>query len=180
MLRKLWLQEKKRLLISSILFSFGLLLGTLLGSFVNIHPDMYYRPEQEIEWYRLALNNIAVALLIAGTGFLLSIPTIIMLLFNGLMIGFIIMLSTAVHSFPTILAGLLPHGILEIPALLLAGAIGLRPLGFFARAIKLREKIQWGKEARQSVALFAVVTVMLIAASLIEAHITPVIMNLTR
>ncbi|MBH5316316.1 stage II sporulation protein M [Paenibacillus sp. GSMTC-2017] len=180
MLKKLWIQEKNRLLLSSILFSSGLFMGVLLGSFVNIHPDLYYRPGQDIAWYNLALNNIAVALLIAGTGILLSIPTIIMLLFNGIMIGFIIMLSAAVHSYPTLLAGLLPHGILEIPALLLAGAIGLRPLGFFARAIKLREKIQWRKEARQSAALFAVVTVMLIAASLIEAHITPVIMDLTR
>lgn len=180
MLKKVWRQEKNRLVLSGILFSLGMFLGILLGSYVNITPDLYYRPEQEAVWYNLALNNIGVALLIAGTGLLFSIPTIIMLLFNGLMIGFTIILSAAVHSFPTLLAGLLPHGILEIPALLLAGAIGLRPLGFFARAVKLREKIPWGKEARQSAALFAVVTVMLIAASLIEAHITPVIMNLTR
>ncbi|GAA0835227.1 hypothetical protein GCM10008915_21190 [Bifidobacterium pullorum subsp. gallinarum] len=131
MLKKVWRQEKKRLIQSGILFSLGMFLGILLGNYVNITPKQYYRPGQGAVWYNLALNNMGAALLIAGTGFLFSIPTIIMLLFN-------------------------------------------------ARAVKQREKIPWGKEARQSAALFAVVMAMLIAASLIEAHITPVIMDWTR
>lgn len=113
---------------------------------MNITPDQYYRPGQGAVWYNLALNNMGAALLIAGTGLLFSIPTIIMLLFNGLMIGFIIALSAAVHSFPTLLAGMLPHGILEIPALLLAGAIGLRPLGLFARRSSNERKFPGGRK----------------------------------
>ncbi|MEC0245168.1 stage II sporulation protein M [Paenibacillus chitinolyticus] len=180
MLIGVWKQEKKRLLVSSALLFIGIVLGISLGSQVNVNPGLYYRPEQEAVWYALAVNNIGTAFIVAASGILLSIPTVLMLLFNGLMIGFVIILSSAVHSWPVILAGLLPHAILEIPALLLAGAIGMRPLGLFARAIRLKQKISWKKEALDSAKLFAIVTVLLIAASLIEANLTPVMMNWAR
>ncbi|MFS0841041.1 stage II sporulation protein M [Paenibacillus sp. 1P03SA] len=177
---RVWKQEKKRLLLSGTLLFVGLILGLSLGSQVNVDPATYYRPAGDTVWYALAANNIGTAFIVAASGILLSIPTVLLLLFNGLMIGFVIVLSTAVHSWPVILAGLLPHAILEIPALLLAGAIGLRPLGLFARAVQLKLTISWKKEALESAKLFAVAAVLLIAASLVEANVTPALMNWIR
>ncbi|UHA72410.1 stage II sporulation protein M [Paenibacillus sp. 481] len=178
-LTRVWAQEKKRILLSAVLLCTGIILGLFLGHQVNIKPNMYVQPEH-MEWHTYATNNIRTAFIIAASGILLSVPTIFILFSNGLIIGFVIALSSAVHSYPTILAGLLPHGLLEIPALLLAGAIGLKPLSLIVRRIKYGEKIKWITEALNSARLFLVVTALLIVASLIEANITPYIMDWTR
>lgn len=175
----IWNLEKKRLMISAIILLIGIGIGVLFGNMVNVNPSDYYKPVSP-NWYELAVNNIGAALLIAISGILFTIPTIILLFLNGLILGFTIVLSLPIHSVTTIIAALLPHGILEIPALILAGAIGLKPFFLYAYHIKFQAKIKWKKELLESAAMLSIVIILLLAASLIEAYITPTLMSLTR
>ncbi|MBD8497207.1 stage II sporulation protein M [Paenibacillus arenosi] len=178
-LKQVWQEEKKRFILAGLFLVAGLFLGITLGNYVDIDPKTYYNPQYP-EWYTLALNNIVAGLIIAASGLLLSVPTIMFLLFNGIMIGFISVLATSFSSVETILAGLLPHGILEIPALLIAGAIGLKPLVWAARFIKLKQRVDWKREGTRIGLLLVIMTILLIGASFIEAYVTPSIMEWTR
>ncbi|EFW93523.1 flagella cluster protein (integral membrane protein) [Haladaptatus paucihalophilus DX253] len=71
---------------------------------------------------KLAANNwfVSIAAAFAGLGF--GVPTLVALLFNGAVVGAVIGLLPD----PTFaLALILPHGIIEIPGLSVAGALGL-------------------------------------------------------
>ncbi|WP_231186939.1 stage II sporulation protein M [Haladaptatus sp. DYF46] len=71
---------------------------------------------------KLAANNwfVAISAAFAGLGF--GVPTLVALLFNGVVVGAVIGLLPD----PTFaLALILPHGIIEIPGLSVAGALGL-------------------------------------------------------
>ena len=71
---------------------------------------------------KIAANNwlVAISATFAGLGF--GVPTLVMLLFNGVVVGLVVGLLPN----PTFaLALILPHGIIEIPSLSVAGALGL-------------------------------------------------------
>jgi uncharacterized membrane protein SpoIIM required for sporulation len=71
---------------------------------------------------KLAANNwfVAISAAFAGLGF--GIPTLVSLLFNGVVVGAVIgLLPDPMFA----LALILPHGIIEIPGLSVAGALGL-------------------------------------------------------
>ncbi len=178
-------------------FAVGVLLQSLLhGLLQGIFEDLAREGERilSIPTYQQSIfifgNNSGVAVLsgifapffpVIG----LLVPPFIMF-FNGIVIGAapgIIEMSWA-HYF----AAILPHGILELPALVLASAVGMRfgvsvlkacigyvfpPLGLSGRDMFLREiRPGW-----QSLKLFAVVIPMLVVAAVIEAFVTPQVMR---
>lgn len=106
---------------------------------------------------------------------------------NGVVIG----LAPAVFEmeYSMFLIAILPHGILEIPALILASAVGVKfsiytlkaVLGFLFPPEGVPREVQFLQEVKpgwQAVKLFAVIIPMLAAAALIEAFITPWVMEL--
>lgn len=76
-------------------------------------------------------NNFRVVLVSFATGILLGIIPTGVLFFNGLFVGitFGMMAEQGVNIAKLFLIGILPHGVFEIPAFLLGGAMGIR-LGF--------------------------------------------------
>ncbi len=67
-------------------------------------------------------NNWAVALSAAFSGVAFAIPAIVTLLHNGVMFGAVSRLETELD---VLAAFVIPHGILEIPAIVVAGAVGI-------------------------------------------------------
>ncbi len=71
---------------------------------------------------KIAANNWLVAISVAFAGLGFGVPTLVSLLFNGATVGIVVGLLPN----PTFaLALILPHGIIEIPGLSVAGALGL-------------------------------------------------------
>lgn len=70
-------------------------------------------------------NNVRVAFLCFALGALLGLPTIYILIKNGLMLGAMIAVYDAQGLLPEMLAWLLPHGVPEIGAIVLGGGCGL-------------------------------------------------------
>ena len=67
-------------------------------------------------------NNLTVAVATAYAGLALSIPAALSVWFNGVILGAVARLEVA----PAILAAFVaPHGLFEIPAILLSGAVGI-------------------------------------------------------
>lgn len=79
----------------------------------------------------LFVHNVRINLLIGGGVLLLGLPTVFLLAYNGFLFG-----STMTDAMGTLgplraIALVAPHGVVELPALWLAGAIGLRWLHLF-------------------------------------------------
>lgn len=118
-------------------------------------------------------NNIFVAVKAFAFGALLCLPAILLLVYNGRMLG---TLSGLVwnHGFFVDFYGLiLTHGVLELTAICIAGAAGLMlgwPLIAPGRSSR-REALR--RAAGDAFGLLAGAALMLVAAGLIEAFVTP-------
>jgi uncharacterized membrane protein SpoIIM required for sporulation len=118
-------------------------------------------------------NNIRVTIMAVGLGVTAGIGTALVLLQNGMMIGSLAAVATNSHVDFLFWSVILPHGILELTAICIAGGAGL----IIAKAIYApgdlprRDSLKIaGTEAAQ---LLAGVAAMLVLAGLIEGFITP-------
>jgi len=125
-------------------------------------------------------NNIRVTIFAFLIGIFLGYFTLGLIFVNGYMLGYIgslyfaFALKTGNSEFAYyFLAGVLPHGVLEIPAIIFGAsagvAIGLSWL--FPGRIGRLENLQ--KRAREVLPLIALAILLLVIAGLIEGFITP-------
>ncbi|AWG37295.1 hypothetical protein CMR26_01360 [Bacillus velezensis] len=122
------------------------------------------------------LKNNAIACLFLAAGFFTFGLTSIFYLFTN---GFILSGSIIenLHSgvpFYQIFLLLIPHGIIEVPALLLSGAIGFKGVELVIRLCFSKEKKIIASMFRHIGILVLLIICLLIAAAIIEAYITPI------
>jgi len=119
------------------------------------------------------VNNIEVSILAIAGGFTFGIFTVYTLAHNGALLGVLGVLEWKGGGFDQFLRLILPHGLLELSCIALAGAAGLS----IARAL-----IDPGLSSRSSAleamtpqlgATLIAVVIFLIAAGLTEGFITP-------
>lgn len=123
------------------------------------------------------VNNLqtSVILFIGGAAF--GLITILVLSVNGFVIGIVIEYVRQEQGLYVILAGILPHGIFEIPALVLAGMFGLLLGGELWK--ELHGSGDAITAAEQNGRRFLVYVLPLLGiAAIIEGFITPEIIQL--
>jgi uncharacterized membrane protein SpoIIM required for sporulation len=125
-------------------------------------------------------NNINIALISFILGLFLSYFTLIMLFVNGYMLGYVSALyiyTGAIHAKPELgwyfIAGIAPHGVLEIPAILLAASAGLAIGASWIFPGRRRRGVALAETARESLLLVSAAAILLVVAGLIEAFVTP-------
>ncbi|MDD3856678.1 MAG: stage II sporulation protein M [Methanoculleus sp.] len=126
---------------------------------------------------KLFLNNLVACLLLFLGGASLGVVTMLILSVNGLLIGAIAELVRQQQGMLFIAAALVPHGIFEIPAFLIAGGLGL----LLGRGLidEWHGTADAAAEARPLARLFLRLVVPLIAvAAVVEAFITPAILGM--
>ena len=121
----------------------------------------------------LMANNIRVSITALALGLTWGLGTVVVLFYNGVMLGGICFDYLAAGEGTFLAAWLLPHGSIEIPAILVAGQGGL----LLSRAV-----IGWGRRVPFSRRLKAIlpdlatliggVAVMLVWAGIIEAFLS--------
>jgi uncharacterized membrane protein SpoIIM required for sporulation len=70
-------------------------------------------------------NNLRVGLLAMATGVLAAIPTTMLMIYNGMLLGVFVAIHEKAGIDAELWAWLLPHGITELGAIILCGGIGL-------------------------------------------------------
>lgn len=130
-------------------------------------------------------NNAIKSILVIFLGAFFGLFPIFFLVVNGMILGFVIQLSldgTAnISVWDLIFKGLLPHGILEIPALIIAGAYGLR-LGrllfsTMGALITDHSKLDsigatYKETLKRSGVMAVYITIVLLVAAIIESTLT--------
>jgi uncharacterized membrane protein SpoIIM required for sporulation len=121
----------------------------------------------------LMANNIRVSILAMALGMTCAAGTIIVLFYNGLLLGVIAVDYVAAGQTVFLLGWLMPHGVIEIPAVLIAGQAGLvigrAILGRGARA-SLPERLR--AIAPDAMTLIGGVALMLVWAGIIESFLS--------
>ncbi len=120
-------------------------------------------------------NNIQVSLFAFATGIFFGIGSLYIIIFNGMMIGIIGRLFMENHNIVNYLAFILPHGVIEIMAIIISGAAGMR-LGYSILNPAGKSRVKSLQEgAQNSFKMMMGVILMLIIAGLIEAYFTPIL-----
>jgi uncharacterized membrane protein SpoIIM required for sporulation len=116
-------------------------------------------------------HNLKVAVLAMATGVLASVPTVFLMILNGMLLGVFAAIHHQAGIRAEMWAWILPHGITEIGAIVLCGGVGLmlgqavvRP-GTQSRSQSLRDA---GKEAAR---ICVGAAGMLVVAACIESYV---------
>lgn len=122
---------------------------------------------------RLMTHNTKVALLSLALGLTFGIGTLTLTFYNGVMLGAVAVDYVLYNETIFLLGWLLPHGVIEIPAILIASQAGFilasRQLNFKNKYEKLADKIQARKDV---LTLMGGVAIMMIWAGIIESFLS--------
>ncbi|MCY0874875.1 MAG: stage II sporulation protein M [Firmicutes bacterium] len=179
--------------IAAGLFLVGAILGAALaGSLGHVLTPLVQSVRKEAvsmksqsawatEWMLFA-NNWTVSLYMLVGGLFFGLLPILGVVMNGALVGYVVrQLAVSAHANPVVivLAGIVPHGIFEIPAYCLASGFGMR-LGWLVwRTITKRaDRATWKRTVYAAVPTLLWVTGLLFVAAFIESHITPVLLRL--
>lgn len=101
-----------------------------------------------------------------------SIPTLINLLLNGYVLGNILFSLYQIEP-KLIIAFILPHGIFEIPAIIIAGAAGFKiPYEIVRYLAGKKEQVLTKDDIKEYLTLALISIILVIVAAWIEANIT--------
>jgi len=177
--------------LSTVIFLLGSALGALTAA---VRPDFQraFLPQHTIDdldhhkmWTenilsekpqassQIMTNNISVCFMTFAGGITVGLWTLWSLFFNGLMVGVIIVICAQHHMTLSILSFMSAHGALELPAIMLSGAAGLRIASgiLFPGMLRRRDSIALG--GAEGVQLIAGTIPMLIVAGTFEAFLSP-------
>ncbi len=127
------------------------------------------------------LNNAIKSVLVILLGAFFGLIPLIFLLINGMVLGFVVMVSheRGENIAELIFKGLLPHGILELPAIVIACAYGMKFGGLvigslFSLGAGKRERLaaRWEQGMKQMLGAAFWIVILLFVAAAIESTIT--------
>lgn len=177
-LRLGWQEHRPYVGVAVLLFAVGLVVGAALvgrfdlfawlglGDFRDIVPG-------ELTVAALWLNN-ARALLVMVLGVLTGgLLTAIGLVFNGVVLGYVGLPIAEQLGVGFVLVGVLPHGIVELPALFLGAAVAFRIVTNAVRRLAGRRDVVLGRAGWLRAGLLVAVALGLLAvAAVLEVHVT--------
>lgn len=121
----------------------------------------------------LMTHNTKVSIMTLALGMTWGIGTVIILFYNGTILGAIAVDYVADGQTRFLLGWLMPHGAIEIPAILIAGQAGfILALALIGRGTRQPMKARLRTASKDVVTLIAGVALMLIWAGFVEAFLS--------
>lgn len=186
--------ERKLIGVAALILFAGMLIGYVNAERIDSalrQSGMYEALEQMVRRIQanpdflstfglIFFNNARAAATTIGLGIFLGVYPVLMLLANGMMLGVILHQSAVeagVHPLVLFVTKVLPHGILELPAIIIAAAYGMR-LGitfvrwlfsWFVPEKRAAGSAEWRRLFDRVPAAVAVVMILLVLAAAIEA-----------
>ena len=123
------------------------------------------------------LNNALKSLMVLVLGVGLGVVPIVFVAGNGIILGMVADIVFREKGTHFVIAALLPHGIIEIPMILLSAGIGLK-LGHSMYLSLKGERTGLKNELKQGIGFFMRwIVPLLFLASVIETFVTPLVVS---
>ena len=174
---------KSYIIFSFLIFVFGILGGYF---FAQNFPQQTEEIMKQLQSFFLSAkedssfdlfifileNNITNLLAILILGIFAGLIPLLAVFANGMLLGVIACVISEKLSWSFLIAGILPHGIFEIPALVLSAAIGIH-IGVVAVKKLFRQETKFINEFAEGLQFFIMVLIPIIfIAALIETYVT--------
>jgi uncharacterized membrane protein SpoIIM required for sporulation len=147
------------------------------GMAENIDPSKTADPRGDLHSPLISTaimtNNIRVAVLAFISGITLGIGTVYLMISNGLLVGALAAVYMQSGKSYVFWAYILPHGIIELTAIFIAGGAGLYMGYRFFVPGPYPRKLRFLESAKESAQLLIGTIPLFIIAGLIEGYITP-------
>lgn len=142
------------------------------------HPQLYF-------FLFIFANNAIKTVLFIYMGAFLGIWPLTVLVINGMMIGYLLETHPSGEPLMLFVKGILPHGILELPAILIACAYGIRFGGVLVKAFfslpSPERRARAGAEIthflKMTLPLSVALVIVLLVAAVIESTVTFALMS---
>lgn len=154
--------------------------GALSAEFMRALKE-FYGGAQELTAAELTvfifLNNAGKSFLVMVLGVFFGIPPLLFISLNGIAIGLVAFEVVKEGGILFLLAAVLPHGVVELPAVIFSSAIGLK-FGFMT-VRKLRGQEELGLVVKEGFAFFALrILPLLFLAAVVEVFVTPAVLHM--
>jgi len=177
---------KKWFIVAAALFTTGIILGLfaptdyISGEIANLEDTaetLLSLPVLAILLFILLKNIMSILVSFTLSPVLLLVPVTALVL-NGWILGAVSVEVVREKSLGFLLAGILPHGIIEIPAFLIAEAAALS-IGFavIVALFRKEKRSQIAPAFRQNLRYLIIAMLLMIPAALIETFITPIFIS---
>lgn len=124
------------------------------------------------------LNNAIKAFFALVLGVAFGLIPLGFLTLNGVMMGLVAYHISNTRGWAYFLAGVGPHGVIEIPMLILSAGIGIR-LGYRAFDTIRGKQVNLKREVKRAIVFYAkIILPLLLLASAVEAILTPLVLSL--
>jgi len=184
---RLFLRNWRWLGIALLIYLIGNLMGFLIVAAEPETEDIFFQESEPAKLIikmsaleRIALiylHNLRATILSLFGGILLGLFPLFALLGLGTDIGAILYLSASYKMMSLFALGILPHGIFELPAVIIASAWGLK-LGFgWIKKPKEGRMAFLKSTIREGLYIFLLVSVLLLIAAIIEGSLTPLFLK---
>jgi len=192
MTQKTYISKRKLgayVLFSCVMFLFFIATGYVTAQTDPAAGDQVYTMFQEmvvagvisdsaaIMALQIFINNVQICALIFLGGATFGLLTVFLLMTNGVVIGVLIEVLLRDMSKTALMVGLLPHGIFEIPAVLVSAALGMIVArGLFEEFAGRGNALDSAKAAGRLFVMYVVPFIFI--AACVEAFITPLMMGM--
>jgi len=183
--RKYVYSLRKYILFSTVFYLFLVILGYFFAGehlgeteeIVSLLKDSYL-PIMEMgklsQFLFVLIKNSLTALAVVLGGFLFGIVPFLALIYNGEILGILANYTINRAGTSFFLLGIVPHGIFEIPALIISIAMGLKIGRISVKKVLRKEEVSIVKEIKIAFGVFLrIVLVLLFISAFIEILITP-------
>jgi stage II sporulation protein M len=178
----------RNLILASSIFFVSLILGTLIGQ--NIIEGLMEQLGAILEPLELTgkltillfliifINNAIKALGIIFLGILLGLPPLLFIVLNGFILGGLGSALESVNGWRYVMASFVPHGVIEIPVILLAAALGFT-VGMESLKWLIRRESQVKLQLSNGLKVYVRwILPGLAVAAIIEVLVTPLLIGL--
>ncbi|MGK8429842.1 stage II sporulation protein M [Bacillus cereus] len=157
-------------IISILIYFVSFTIGIFYPDFISIFSS---NKHVELEYKNLVMNNLNSIFAIILGFFSFGFISVFWLIANGMIVGMVV--SSALMnniSWYEVCLTILPHGVLEIPALIIAGAVGFKISDWLITKMLGNSRKNVIKD---SLILIMVSVLFILIAGFIEANITPIV-----
>ncbi len=166
---------RRYLLISLAIYIFSLVLSFPFAfGHMAVGTNFHYLGYENPSFVYLFENNLTLVLLLLVGAFSFGMTTFVNLIYNGFVCGLAI--SEALQrGIPVnkIALLILPHGIFEIPAIIIAGTAGFKiPYEIVRYLLGKKEQVLTQEDIKEYLTLALISIILIVIAAWIEANIT--------